>query len=83
MRIKLLTILMLLLGFGFAKTKTIEVENTQVLNKELQGFEADYLSKAEFRKQVKEHKQIFGWIIDTIVNWVAPATRHVSAAHVE
>jgi hypothetical protein len=70
MRIKLLTILMLLLGFAFAKTKTIAVENTQILNKELQGFEADYLSKAEFRKQVKEHKQIFGWIIDTVVNFV-------------
>jgi len=62
---------MLLLGFSITKPETKKVEEITILSKELHGLEADYLSKAEFRKQVKEHKKIFGWIIDTVVNWVA------------
>ena len=72
MKLKLLVIILLLLGFGITKTKSEskKVEETQLLSKELKGFEADYLTKAEFRKQVKEHKKIFGWFIDLVVNWV-------------
>ena len=62
---------MLLLGFSIIKSETKKVEEITMFSNELRGFEADYLSKAEFRKQVKENKQIFGWIIDTVVNWVA------------
>ncbi len=71
MKIKLLFLLMLLLALGTTKSETKKVEEITILSKDLNGLEAVYLTKAEFRKQVKEHKQIFGWIIDTIVNWVA------------
>ncbi len=71
MKIKLLILLMLLLGFSTIKSETKKVKEITILSQELHGMEADYLTKAEFRKHVKEHKQIFGWIIDTIVNWVA------------
>jgi hypothetical protein len=71
MKIKILILLILLLGFSNSNAGTKKTEEITMFSKELRGFEADYLSKAEFRKQVKEHKQIFGWIIDTIVNWVA------------
>ena len=61
---------MLLLGFSIIKSETKKVEEITMFSNELRGFEADYLSKAEFRKQVKEHKKIFGWFIDLVVNWV-------------
>ena len=70
MKIKLLILLMLLLALGTTKSETKKVEEITIFKRELRGFEADYLIKAEFRKQVKEHKQIFGWIIDTVVNFV-------------
>ncbi len=70
MKIKLLILVLLLLAISTIKSEVKKVEEITVLNKELKGFEADYLTKVEFRKQVKEHKQIFGWIIDTVVNFV-------------
>ena len=54
MKIKLLILLMLLLGFSIIKSETKKVEEITMFSNELRGFEADY-----------------------------PATRHVSAAHVE
>ncbi len=47
------------------KTTTIE----QLYSKQLNGYEADYLTKKEFRLQVKQ-KKIWG-IIEIIVDFVA------------
>ncbi len=41
------------------KTVSNKTSSLNVLNKQLKGFEADYLSKKEFRQQVKQ-KKIWG-----------------------
>ena len=57
----------------FSKTTKAEStkasSSTKVLNEHLKGFEADYLSKKEFRLQVKQ-KKIWG-IVEFIVDLVA------------
>jgi hypothetical protein len=54
MKIKLLILVLLLLAISNTKSETKKVEEITVLCKELKGFEADYLTKVEFRKQVKD-----------------------------
>ncbi len=69
------SLLLLITYSTFCSAKTIKTERSkttdveQIFSKQLKGYEADYLTKKEFRLQVKQ-KKIWG-IIEIIVNWVA------------
>ncbi len=70
-----LTLIIILSCNMICFSKTTKAESTKassskkVLNEHLNGFEADYLSKKEFRQQVKQKK--FWGIVEIIVDFVA------------
>jgi hypothetical protein len=69
------TLIILLSCNIFCFTKPTKIESTKassainILNKQLKGFEADYLTKKEFRQQVKQKK--FWGIVEFIIDLVA------------
>jgi hypothetical protein len=69
------TLVLLITYSSFCSAKTIKTERSKttdvnhLFSKQLKGYEADYLTKREFRLQVKQ-KKIWG-IIEIIVDFVA------------
>ena len=70
-----LTLIIILLCSIISFSKITKVESSKetlsinLLNEHLKGFEADYLSKKEFRLQVKQKK--FWGIVEFIIDLVA------------